>query len=91
MYKIQPHTQNQAKKLGVVVKPSTKSGKKIDIFKNNITIASVGATGYSDYATYLQTHGKTYADKRRMLYKKRHEKYRHIPDTNAYYADKLLW
>ena len=35
--------------------------------------------------------GKTYADKRRMLYKKRHEKYRKIPDTNAYYADKLLW
>ena len=85
MYEIQPHTRNQAKQLGVVVKPSTKSGKKIDIFKNDVKVASVGAQGYSDYATYLQTHGKTYADKRRMLYKKRHDKYRHILDTNAYY------
>ena len=91
MYEIQPHTRKQAKKLGVVVKPSKNVGKKIDIFKNDVNVASVGAQGYSDYATYLQTHGKTYADKRRMLYKKRHEKYRHIPDTNAYYADKLLW
>ena len=91
MYRIQPHTENQAKKLGVVVKPSKNKGKKIDIFKNNVKVASVGAQGYSDYATYLQSHGKAYADKRRLLYKKRHEKYRNILDTNAYYADKLLW
>ena len=91
MYQIQPHTKKQAKKLGVEVKPSTKLGKKIDVFKDKVKIASVGAQGYGDYATYLQTHGKEYADKRRILYKKRHEKYRHIPNTNAYYADKLLW
>ena len=91
MYQIQPYTLHQAKNLGVVVKSSTKPGKKIDVFKDNVKIASVGATGYSDYATYIKTHGKEYADKRRMLYKKRHDKYRHIPNTNAYYADKLLW
>ena len=90
MYQIQPHTKKQAKKLGVVVKPSTKLGKKIDVFKDKVKIASVGALGYKDYATYLQTHGKEYADKRRIPYKKRHDKYRHILDTNAYYADKLL-
>ena len=91
MYEIQPHTENQAKKLGVVFKPSKNKGKKIDIYKNNVKVASVGAQGYGDYATYLQSHNKSYADKHRLLYKKRHEKYRHIPDTNAYYADKLLW
>ena len=53
MYQIQPHTKNQAKKLGVVVKPSTRSGKKIDVFEDKVKIASVGAQGYGDYATYL--------------------------------------
>ena len=91
MYQIQPHTLQKAKSLGVVVKPSTQQGKKIDIFRDKVKIASVGATGYSDYATYMQTHGKEYADKRRLLYKKRHERFRHIPDTPAYFADKLLW
>ena len=69
----------------------TKSGKKIDVFRDNVRVASVGVQGYRDCATYLHTHGKAYAYKRRILYKKRHEKYRHIPNTNAYYADKLLW
>ena len=65
MYQIQPHTKNKAKKLGVVVKPSTKLGKKIDVFEDKVKIASVGALGYGDYATYLQTHGKEENDIKR--------------------------
>ena len=42
MYKILPYTKRQAKKLGVVVKPSTNKTKKIDVFKNNKKIATVG-------------------------------------------------
>ena len=91
MYVIQPHTFKQAKKLGVKVKPSTSLGKKIDVFKDDVKIASVGDTRYSDYATYMQTHGKSYADERRRLYKIRHNKYRSNPYSNSYYADKLLW
>ena len=90
-YKIKRHTYTQAKKLGVVVKPSKLKGKKIDVFKNDKKVASVGAIGYSDYPTYTQTKGKKYADERRKLYKIRHQKNRNKRGTPSYYADKLLW
>jgi hypothetical protein len=90
-YKIKRHTYTQAKKLGVVVKPSKLKGKKIDVFKNDKKVASVGAIGYSDYPTYTQTKGKKYADERRRLYKIRHQKNRNKRGTPSYYADKLLW
>ena len=32
-YKIKTYTKNQAKKIGVIVKPSSSKGKKIDVFK----------------------------------------------------------
>ena len=34
MYKITEYTKKQAKRLGVVVKPSSVVGKKIDVFTN---------------------------------------------------------
>lgn len=91
MYKIKDYTKNKAKLLGVKVKPSKTKGKKIDVFKNNKKIACIGALGYSDYPTYIQSKGKDYADKRRKLYKIRHKKDKDIVGTNGYYADKLLW
>lgn len=91
MYKIKDYTKNKAKLLGVKVKPSKTKGKKIDVFKNNKKIASIGALGYSDYPTYIENKGKDFADKRRKLYKIRHKKDKDIVGTNGYYADKLLW
>ena len=90
-YSITNYTKQQAKKLGVVVKPSLVKGKKIDVFRNEEKIASVGAIGYSDYPTYIKTKGKTYADERRRLYKIRHSKDRNVKGSDGYYADKLLW
>lgn len=90
-YSITNYTKNQAKKLGVQVKPSKVKGKKIDVFKNGKKVASVGAIGYSDYPTYIKTKGKKYADERRKLYKIRHDKNRKAVGSNGYYADKLLW
>ncbi len=90
-YKILPNTFKQAKILGVEVKPSTKKGKKIDVFKDNKLIASVGAMGYKDYAYYLKEDGKKVADEKRRLYKLRHEKDRKIVGSNGYFADQLLW
>jgi len=91
-YEIQPYTYKQAKKLGVRVVPSLFTNKKIDVLDWNYNfICSVGASGYGDYPTYIETRGKEYADKRRMLYKKRHEKDRHIMGSKGYYADNLLW
>jgi len=91
MYKISEHTKKAAKKLGVKVRPSEVTTKKIDVIKDDHVIASVGAKGMGDYPTYLRTHGKEYADERRRLYKARHEKHRHDVGTPSYYADKLLW
>ena len=90
-YKIKRHTFTQAKKLGVVVKPSKVKGKKIDVFKKGKKVASVGAIGYDDYPTYIQKKGKKYADERRRLYKIRHQKNRNKRGTPSFYADKLLW
>jgi hypothetical protein len=90
-YQITDYTLKKAKQLGVKVKPSSNSKKKLDVFKNNEKIASVGGAGYKDYPTYLKTNGKQYADKRRELYKIRHEKDRKIIGSAGYFADKLLW
>ena len=91
MYQISNYTKDQAKKLNVIVKPSTKKDKKIDVIKNNVVIASIGAKGYADYPTYIKSHGLDYANNRKKLYKLRHEKDRHVVNSNGYYADKLLW
>lgn len=90
-YKIKRYTLAQAKKLGVVVKPSKLKTKKIDVFKNGKKVASVGALGYNDYPTWTQKKGKAYADERRRLYKIRHQKDRIRKGSAGYYADKLLW
>lgn len=91
MYQITNYTIEQAKKLNVSVKISKMKDKKIDVIKNDIVIASVGAIGYSDYPTYIKSHGIEYANKRRKLYKIRHNNDRKIKNSNGYWADKLLW
>ena len=96
MYQITKYSYDQAKKLGVTINPSKLKNKKIDIFKNDKKIASVGGVKkdgsyYKDYPTYIKTEGKEKADKRRKLYKIRHEKNRKKVGTKSYYADKILW
>lgn len=92
MYKISQYSKNKAKMLGVKIKPSTRKNKKIDVYDNlNNYITSIGDTKYKDYPTYLKENGVEYANKRRLLYKKRHQKHRIIVGTPSYYADKILW
>jgi len=95
-YVIKRYTRIQARKIGVTVKPSTRKGKKIDVFKDGKTVASVGALGYDDYPTFMkkEREGKVpkgTAERRRKLYKIRHRKDRNVRGTPGYYADKLLW
>ena len=54
-------------------------------------IASIGAIGYSDYPTYIRSHGLDYANKRRRLYKIRQNTDRTVMNTNGYGADRLFW
>ena len=96
MYTITKYSFDQAKKIGVTIKPSESKNKNIDIYKDGKKIASVGGVKkdgsyYKDYPTYLKTEGKEKADKRRRLYKIRHEKNRKKVGTNSYYADQILW
>ena len=90
-YKITDYSYQQAKKLNVEIKPSSNKKKKIDVFKNDKKIASIGSISYNDYPTFLKNNGEKYAKERRKLYKKRHDNDRHKIGTNGYYADKILW
>jgi hypothetical protein len=89
MYTITPYSRAQAKKLGVIIKPSTNTKKKLDVFKNGKKVCSIGAIGYDDYPTYMIKRGKTFAKKRRQLYRIRHTKDR--KKGCGFYADKILW
>jgi len=90
-YEIKPRTKIMARKLNVTIQPSTRKNKKIDVYhKEGKYITSVGARGYRDYPTYLQTD-KNIAEIKKRHYKKRHEKYRHIKGSSSYFADQLLW
>ena len=90
-YLITKYTKAQAKKYGLTVKPSKNKGKKIDVFKNDKKLGSVGALGYNDYPTWKKKKGIAYAKQRRKLYKKRHENNRKKKYSNGWLADKLLW
>ena len=88
VYQISPYTLAKADKMGVKVAPSTKSGKKLDVFKNGEKIASIGASGMGDYPTYLREKGKAFADERQRLYKIRHAKNQGVAGK---LANNLLW
>jgi hypothetical protein len=91
MYEIKEYSKIKAKQLGVQIKPSTRKDKKIDVFKNNEKVASIGAKGYKDFPTYKKERGLAFAEERRRLYKERHEKDRHKKGSAGFYADKILW
>tara|TARA_R110000823_G_scaffold198573_1_gene329740 strand:- start:1486 stop:1767 length:282 start_codon:yes stop_codon:yes gene_type:complete len=92
MYSIKPRQKRAAKRLGVSIKPSTDSKKKVDVFdKDNKKLASIGDINYNDYASYIKSNGLEYADNRKRLYKIRHEKTRKVVGSKSYYADQILW
>lgn len=92
--KIYHPTQRQiknARKLNVIIMSSDNPKKKLDVYSHGIKVASIGASGYMDYDLYLKTTDKETADKRRKLYKIRHENDRHVIGTPGFYADRILW
>jgi hypothetical protein len=89
MYQIQPYTQQQARVLGVTVRPSTNPKKKVDVYEDGKKVASIGDIAYLDYPSHMKEHGKAMADERRRLYHLRHGKAK--KGTPGYYASRLLW
>lgn len=96
MYKIKSGQRDAARRLGVVIRPSTTKGKKIDVYKHGFKVASIGAQGYEDYWGYVQLEKKGSvapgtAETRRQLYKIRHAGECSAVGTPGYYACKILW
>jgi len=92
MYNITDYSRQQAKKLGVKIKPSTKKSKKIDVFNNQDKfITSIGAAEYKSYPEYLNEKGKSFADERRRLYRLRHRNDINVKGSAGFFANKLLW
>ena len=95
-YEIKQYTFDQAKKHGFEVKVSTNKKKKIDVYRDNVKIASIGDLRYKDYPTYLEERGLTseglsFANVRRALYHNRHKKDIEIKGSPGYLSSILLW
>ena len=91
MYTILPYTKDKARKIGVVVRPSTTAFKKIDVFDQGKKVASIGDIRYNDYPSYWKKEGKAFADERQRLYRIRHAKDMDKKGTPGWYANHLLW
>jgi hypothetical protein len=89
MYKIKKYSYDQAKKLNVIIKPSKFKNKKIDVYKDDVFICSIGDLRYNDYGRYLEID-KEQAEKHRLNYHQRHKK-ENIEGTKGYYALHILW
>ena len=101
MYEIKKHTLEKLEKLNklldtdkITIKPSKTKNKKIDVFINNKKVNTIGDSRYFDYPTYLLTNGLEYANNRKRLYYKRHNKEKSISNnkiTNSWFSKYLLW
>ena len=74
----------RATKIGVEIKPSKRKHKKLDVFRNDQYVVSIGDKRYSDFLQHND-------EERKRRYKTRHEKNRHKLNSAGYFADKILW
>jgi hypothetical protein len=74
MYNITPYSYKQAKKYDVKIQPSSNKKYKIDVYDNDDTfLTSIGAIGYNDYPSYIESNGIDYANESIRLYYIRHK------------------
>ena len=90
MYKIKQYSKDRAKELGVKIVPSDNPKKKIDIYKYDEFIFSIGDVHFLDYPHYLE-YGKDIADKHRKNYYIRHAKDIKKVGSKGWYAAMILW
>jgi len=88
MYAISARSKKIAKENNLTIKPSNDGKHKIDVYNKKGFITSIGALGYNDYPTYLNTKTKEYADNRRRLYNIRHKNDNNIKGK---LANLILW
>lgn len=81
-----------ARKLGVIIQPSTKGLYKIDVLtKDGEYITSIGDRRYADFLTYVEQNGLEYAEERRQLYWKRHKRDIQVEGSRGFYSAMILW
>jgi len=90
-YEILEYSKKKARELNVVIKPSTRKNKKIDVYKKGHKVASIGDIRYSDYPHYIKSDGKTVALKHREAYRTRHKKDMAVVGSPGFYSGKILW
>lgn len=88
MYKITPYSYRRSHELGLTIIPSQNPKKKIDVYDGRRFITSIGDIKYSDYGTYMISHGLTYATERRRLYYIRHQ---HDNRIDGIMSKLILW
>lgn len=76
--------QENAKKIGFTVKPSTRKSKKLDVYKDEKKIASIGDPRYADFTK----HGD---EKRRERYHSRFKRCIDVKDSPCYLSYYILW
>ena len=89
MYNITDYSFEKAAELGLTIKPSTRKGKKIDVYKDDDYLVSIGSIKNFDYPTYVKEKGKAYAEKRKALYHQRHRK--DLKHFKGFVAMYILW
>ena len=90
-YIITDYTLQKAKQMKVTVQLSEVKNKKLDVFKNDVKIATIGDSRYKDFPTYVIENGIEFANQRKRLYYLRHKKDIEKLNSNGFYAAKLLW
>jgi hypothetical protein len=96
-YVITPAVRAAARRCGVIVRPSTVHGKKLDVYVDGVRIRSIGDASMPDFHTYLRTHGRAVAERRRDSYWARHQRDAHrrlAPDGHlsaGWLAARILW
>jgi len=92
MYKITNYTLDKAKELGLKVFPSDNPKYKIEIYdENGVFMFYGGSPQYADFPTYMETHGRKYAEERRRLYRLRHKKEIEKVGSRGSIIAELLW
>ena len=90
-YVITKYSYDKAKELGLTIKLSRFTIKKLDVYKNNIYLSSIGDSRYLDYPHYLKIYGEVYANQRKKLYANRHKRNADVKYSKQWLALNLLW
>ena len=90
-YVITKYAYDKAKELGLNIQISKNKLKKIDVYKNDIFLASIGDSRYNNYPHYCLIYNKEYGDKRKLLYRNRHKANADVKYSKQWLSLNLLW